>query len=282
MGSESDQTARTYPHGVPSWVDTEQPDVETALAFYGGLFGWTFVDAMPPGSQSRYVIAQLNGRDVAAIGGPLAGHAPTWSTYVSVDDADAAVVRLTSSGATVRSGPADAGEGGRSVVLTDPEGAEFRLWQPRRRLGVQVANESGAWNFSDLHTANPHAAIAFYEQAFGWEFDDFGFGTLIRRPGYGDHLEATVDPDIRARQAQVSAPVGFEDAIARLAATTEGEQPNWHVLFTVADRDRTVVDAERLGAQVLATADTGWTRTALIRDPQGARFTVSQFAPSSG
>ena len=29
-----------YPPGVPCWVDTEQPDPETAAGFYGGLFGW--------------------------------------------------------------------------------------------------------------------------------------------------------------------------------------------------------------------------------------------------
>ena len=39
---------RTYPHGVPSWVDTEQPDTDAARAFYGELFGWSFEDAMPP------------------------------------------------------------------------------------------------------------------------------------------------------------------------------------------------------------------------------------------
>jgi hypothetical protein len=61
---------------------------------------------------------------------------------------------------------------------------------------------------------------------------DFG-ATMWRVPGYGDHLEATVDPDIRARQA--SAPEGFEDAM--------------------------------------------WTRSAVIRDPQGAELTLSQFAP---
>lgn len=279
MGSASDLPSRTYPPGVPSWVDTEQPDVGAAIAFYGGLFGWTFADAMPPGAPSRYVIAQLGGRDVAAIAGPLEGDAPSWNTYVSVDDADAAVRRLESAGATVRSAPTDAGEGGRSAVLTDPEGVEFRLWQPRRRLGVQVANEPGAWNFSDLHTRDAAMATEFYQSAFEWQFDDLGFGTLIRRPGYGDHLEATVDPDIRTRQAQISAPVGFEDAIARLVVIPEDEQPRWHVLFTVVDRDRSVADAERLGATVLDTADSGWTRTALIRDPQGAQFAVSQFTP---
>ena len=28
-----------YIAGVPSWVDTRQPDPEAAASFYGGLFG---------------------------------------------------------------------------------------------------------------------------------------------------------------------------------------------------------------------------------------------------
>ena len=87
-----------------------------------------------------------------------------------------------------------------------PEGIEFRIWQARRRLGAQVVNQPGAWNFSDLHTTDPQAAMAFYEEAFGWQVDDLGFATMIRRPGYGDHLEATVDPGIRARQSGVTGP----------------------------------------------------------------------------
>jgi predicted enzyme related to lactoylglutathione lyase len=182
----------------------------------------------------------------------------------------------------VRAAPADAGEGGRGAVLTDPQGAEFRIWQARRRLGAQVVNRPGAWNFSDLHTTDPKAAMAFYQEAFGWQVDDLGFATLIRRPGYGDHLEATVDPDIRARQSGIVAPPGFEDAIAWVVPTAPDEPPRWHVSFTVADRDQTVADAELLGAHVLGQHDTAWTRTALIRDPQGAEFTASQFTPPSG
>ena len=236
---------------------------------------------MPPGAPGRYLIAKLDGQDVGGLAG-TGEHAAAWNTYIAVDDADAAAQRLVSAGATVRSAPADAGEGGRSAALTDPEGAEFRIWQARRRLGAQVANQPGAWNFSDLHTSNPSAAIAFYEDAFGWQVDDLGFATMIRRPGYGDHLEATVDPGIRARQAGVATPSGFEDAIAWIADAAPNEPSRWHVSFTVADRDQTVADAERLGAQVLSQSDTYWTRTALIRDPQGAEFTASQFTPPSG
>ena len=107
-GQERDVTNRTYPPGVPCWVHTEQPDVEAATAFYGGIFGWTNEDAMPPGAPGRYVIAKLDGQDVGAIAGPRQG-AAVWSTYVSVDDADAAAQRLVSAGATVRSAPATRG-----------------------------------------------------------------------------------------------------------------------------------------------------------------------------
>jgi predicted enzyme related to lactoylglutathione lyase len=54
------------------------------------------------------------------------------------------------------------------------------------------------------------------------------------------------------------------------------------VAFTVADRDATAAEAERLGGKVLDRTDTDWTRDAVILDPQGAVFTASQFTPPSG
>ncbi|WP_318242134.1 VOC family protein [Arthrobacter gallicola] len=265
---------------MPSWIDTEQPDVDAAADFYGRFFGWSFADAMPPEAPGRYLIATLDGADIGGLSGS-SQHA-AWNTYIAVDDADAAIGRLASAGAAVRSAPADAGEGGRTAVLTDPEGAEFRIWQARRRLGTQTVNRPGSWNFSDLHTTDIAAAKAFYGEGFGWQVDDLGFGWLVRRPGYGDHLEATVDPDIRARQAAVATPSGFEDAIAWFAPAAPGDRPHWHVSFAVADRDQSAADAERLGATVQSQSNEQWSRTALIRDPQGAEFTISQFTPPSG
>jgi predicted enzyme related to lactoylglutathione lyase len=151
-----------------------------------------------------------------------------------------------------------------------------------------VVNVAGAWNFSDLHTADPAAAKAFYGQVFGWQGDDLDLGdgqaaTMWRRPGYGDHLAATVDPDIHRRQDAVSAPPGFADAIAWLAPRGGGEEPHWHVTFAVADRDGIVESAVRLGAIDLSgPMDTAWTKAATVRDPQGATFTLSQFTPPTG
>ena len=65
---------RTYPHGVTCWIDTEQPDVDAAQEFYGGLLGWEFTVATPPDAPARYVIATLDGQDVAALAeAPAAG-----------------------------------------------------------------------------------------------------------------------------------------------------------------------------------------------------------------
>ena len=47
---EKDTHKRTYPAGVPCWVDVEQSDVRAGAEFYGALFGWTFIEAGQPGA----------------------------------------------------------------------------------------------------------------------------------------------------------------------------------------------------------------------------------------
>jgi uncharacterized protein len=268
---------RTYPEGVTSWIDVEEPDLEAAQAFYAGLFGWTFRDAAPIGEASGSLVAELDGRPVAGLSGAAGPSA--WNTYVAVDDADEVARRIQEAGGRVLHGPSEAGEDGRYAVCADPGGVRFRLWQAGLHPGAQAVNTPGAWNFSDLHAGDPAASAAFYSEVFGWAFDDVGLGSMIRRPGYGDHLAATSDPGIHERQATVHAPPGFADALGWLVPAERGDAPHWHVTFTVHDRDATAAAAERLGGTLLDRADSAWTRDARVRDPQGAVFTVSQFTP---
>jgi predicted enzyme related to lactoylglutathione lyase len=274
---------KTYPHGVPSWVDTIAHDLDEAKRFYAGVFDWTFTDAIPADAPGHYLIATIGGEDVAAIASPDSDdEASTWRTYIAVDDADATAKAVEAAGGAVTLAPVDAGPGGRQAVCVDPRGAEFRLWQARGRLGAQLVNAPGAWNFSDLQTTDPHAASTFYSTVFGWETDDVGFATMVRRPGYGDHLAATVDPTIRERQADTAAPAGFEDAVAWMRLVPEGHSEFWQVTFAVADRDASAATADDLGGTVIASEDSEWTRTATVRDPLGAEFVLSQFTPPKG
>ena len=148
--------------------------------------------------------------------------------------------------------------------------------------GPRSRNAPGSWNFSDLYAADPAASARFYAEVFGWEFADLGFATMIRVPGYGDHLASTTDPDIHERQSGVGVPPGFADAIGWLSPAREDHEPGWRVTFTVADRDETAATAESLGGRVVNREDTDWTKVAVIVDPQGAEFTASQFTPPGG
>ncbi len=262
---------RTYPHGVPCWVDTEQPDVDAAVAFYRALFGWDVEERGTPGS--RYVVASVGGLEVAGIGagdGP-----PVWTTYVAVDDVHATVRGVPDLGGVVLAGPTEVGDAGEMAVVHDPQGAAFRLWQPGERLGAQRVNEPGTWNFSFLWTPDPAHALHFYGPLLGWEVSPDLAAGMVRVPGYGDHLARTVDPHIHERQS--FAPPGFEDVVAGLE---RGEGPaRFAVTFAVGERDAAAARAESAGATVVSSYETPWTREAVVRDPQGAELTLSEFAP---
>jgi predicted enzyme related to lactoylglutathione lyase len=260
------------------------------VRFYSGLFGWEFEDRMPADSPGQYFVAQLRGRDVAAVGSQPEGMppAPAWNMYVWVDSADEAAATAKEAGGSVLMEPFDVGDAGRMAVLADPEGAAFCVWEARAHRGAQLVNEHATWNFNELNTRDPGGAQPFYRAMFGWEATtlvtgDGGF-TMWRRPGYGDFL-AERDPGIRERQAAGGAPEGFEDAVAWLVPMSDGQFPedtpaHWSTTFAVDDADEIAARAERLGGTVLAPPfDAPWVRMTVIRDPQGAVFTASKYVP---
>jgi predicted enzyme related to lactoylglutathione lyase len=282
------ETPRSYPHGVPCWIELETADIDPALAFYEALFGWALTSRLPADAPGRYVVASLDGTDATALAAiAMPGHADRqgraeagWNTYLAVDDVDAAAARVDELGGTVVSppetvGPPDAAVG-RMASIVDPQGAPSRLWQAGSRLGAQQTNGPGMWNFSDLHTPDVGAALRFYGPLLGWEVDPKLAVGMARVPGYGDHLARTSDPDIHERQAGF-APPGFADAVAGVIPTDGPAR--WSVIFSVEDRDASAEAALAAGGTVVSTLENEWARGAVIRDPQGAEFQVSQFAP---
>ncbi len=123
-----------YIPGVPCWVDTNQPDPEAAVAFYGGLFGWEFEDVMPPASPGHYSLARVNGADVAAVGSAPLGETTTarWNTYVWVHSAQESAAKVAAAGGSVVTEPFEVMDAGRTAAVADPEGAVLHLWEARR------------------------------------------------------------------------------------------------------------------------------------------------------
>jgi predicted enzyme related to lactoylglutathione lyase len=190
--------------------------------------------------------------------------------------------KVRSAGGRVTSGPVTAGPAGRSALCLDPTGAELGLWQQGARIGAELVNAPGGWNWSDLHTPAPDVARAFYEAVFGWEARTVDLGgfeaTMWAVPGYGDAL-AELDRRRRERHAEPGVPKGFSDAIGWLLESDDGSS-RWHVTIAVADPDAVADQAASLGATVLAPpADQGPVRLTTIADPAGATFTASRYQP---
>ena len=274
-----------FPAGVPAWIDTAQPDVEATLAFYGSLLGWQFDERTPTGSSERYVVATLDGKTVAGIASALPGlpSMPAWTTYVAVDSADDAVARVRQAGGSVVAEPADRFGLARTAICTDPDGAVFGMWEPGTIRGAGSVNVPGAWNFSELNTADVAGAARFYAAVFGWETSEVDMGamkgTMVRLPGYADFLERHY-PGTKQRHLDFGAPPGFTECVAWFLPLREGEPPHWSVTFSVADADGVAAKARELGATVLVEPfDVPMVRSTVIRDPAGATFTASAFNP---
>ncbi len=271
-----------YIPGVPCWADTTQPDSDAAGEFYAGLFGWELENIMPPDAPGKYLNARLPGGDVGAISSQPEGAPPgaAWNTYVWVDDADETARKAREAGGTVLQEPFDIFDSGRMATFADPEGAVISVWQPKEHRGAGVVNEHGSVNVNPLSTGDIEAAAAFYGAVFGWEVLDVGGASMWALPGYGDFLESRM-PGMRKNMAEMGAPERFEDVVASVAPGA-GEPPHWGITFGVNDADAAAARAKELGGEILVEPfDAPWTRMTIVRDPQGATFTASQFKPEN-
>jgi uncharacterized protein len=274
-----------YIPGVPCWIDTTQPDPDSAVAFYGELFGWEAENVSPPG-RPTYYIARLRGLDVAGIGAQWEGGPPaaTWNTYVWVSDADETVAKVRAAGGTVIMEPGDVGPSGRTAVFADTEGTTFSVWQANEHRGAGIVNEPGSLNFNDLYTRDLDGARAFYGAVFGWEALPMGGDNHVwALPAYGDFLEER-RPGTRQQAADFGAPPRFEEVVASLVPITDRgpQHEHWSVVFGADDADDIAARTKALGGTVLVEpVDAPWVRTTVIRDPQGGVFTANKFVPEN-
>jgi predicted enzyme related to lactoylglutathione lyase len=256
-----------YPHGVPCWVDVLVPDPAGTLEFYSGIFGWEFEGPgkMPGEPSSEYFVARMRGRDVAGVGLlPQGAPEPSWTTHVRVTSADDAAAAAREASGTIVVEPFDVPPVGRMAVLDDPTGARFVAWEAGGREGAQIVNEPAAWSMSTLFSPDPSAAEEFYGSVFGWEPTSFGPGiSLFGLPGYvGGEPEQPVPRDVVATMAP-----------------GDGERGQWRPDFWIADVEEAAAAAERLGGEVVeppADFPGAPFKSALLADPAGARFSVSQ------
>jgi predicted enzyme related to lactoylglutathione lyase len=105
--------------GALAWNDLVTSDPQTAARFYGGLFGWTFMEIPDAG----YSVIQNDGR---SNGGMLSreGMPPAWMPNFGHADLDGLPARVGELGGRVLSEPMNV-PNGRFAVFADPQGAVF-------------------------------------------------------------------------------------------------------------------------------------------------------------
>jgi uncharacterized protein len=115
--------------GAISWNELESRDPGTAKGFYGSVFGWS-PDDLDMGEMGTYTRWQLDGKalgGMADVAGRIPDEVPAhWMVYFAVEDAEAAVERIQSSGGAVHFGPVDI-PAGRFAMAADPWGAAFAV-----------------------------------------------------------------------------------------------------------------------------------------------------------
>jgi predicted enzyme related to lactoylglutathione lyase len=255
------QIVKRYPDGVFSWVDLGTTDTEAAKSFYGGLFGWSFLD-QPTDSSVIYSMAQIDGYNVAGLG-PLdpemqkQGVPPIWSSYIKHDDVDAVAARATEAGGTVLFPPFDVMDAGRMTMIQDPAGAMFGVWQPANHIGAQLVNVPNTLVWNELQTPDPEAARNFYAAVFGWAYDVDGNGYVACKENE------------RVMAGMMQMPESMSEV-----------PPNWSIYFLVEDVGVSAARAQELGANVIVppspAGDIG--NFCVLQDPQGAVFSIIEYA----
>jgi len=258
----------SYAAGTPSWIDLMTTDQEASIAFYGDLFGWEAMVSGP--DMGNYAMCMMGDQPVSGIGSmPTDGPAfpPTWTVYISVDDADAVTAAALEVGGQVISAVMDvAGEGqrpGRMAILADPSGGVFGIWEPHDHRGSGLANEPGSFAWNEMLSRDPQASREFFGAVFGYEWEPM--------PGVESmqYYTATLD----------GTPVL---GIMAVPASMPAEVPShWNSYFAVSDADAAAARAQAAGGTVLqAPFESPFGRMAVLADPQGAGFSIVAMPPA--
>jgi uncharacterized protein len=161
-----------YDPGTFCWVGLATSDVAAARAFYASLFGWEAKDLQAQGA-GAYTMLRSRAEDVAILyrqqpEARAAGAPPHWTSYISVEDADATAARADElGGAAVFRAPFDVLDAGRVAAIRDPTRAIASLWQPRSRIGATLVNDPGALCWNELTTTEVELAKRFRRRRGG-------------------------------------------------------------------------------------------------------------------
>lgn len=130
-------------HGRVYWTELNTWKPDEAMAWYGAVMGWTFMEAPTAGtldSRPYYIAKSADGEPVAGIFQMIEpdfkGIPDHWFTYIAVNDLDAAIEKGAAAGGKLLREPFEIPGFGRMAVVLDAAGAALALIQPVQPAGA--------------------------------------------------------------------------------------------------------------------------------------------------
>lgn len=246
--------------GAITWHELMTTDPQSAMAFYGTVFGWRFDAGEVAGRRYSVILAgevPIGGMLGLDVGMRAGGAAPVWVPYVAVEALGSAGESLRGLGGRMTmEGMAIPGMG-PFALAADPEGVPFYMMAyesapPGRAALCPPAPGQCAWN--ELTARAPDRAIAFYTGLFGWRQEgELPMGDLgsYRFLHHDDRMIGAVMP-----------------------AGDPGKPAGWTFYFTVPDIDAGAEAVRAGGGTVLhdPVEIPGGDFSVTAADPQGAVF----------
>ncbi|MPZ83500.1 MAG: VOC family protein [Actinophytocola sp.] len=246
-----------WPEGTPCWVDLAVADVDKAIEFYTGLFGWD----VEKGDQESgfYSMCGVGGKTVAGIGAKQSPEQPTvWTTFLAASDVDKTAGKVTEAGGQVLMEPFDVMDSGRMAMAVDPTGAAFGVWQANKHIGAELANEPSSLVWNEQMSRDLDGATAFYAEVFGYTYD--------------------AESAAGSPYAMLKVDGAVAGGLGTLGPDTPTAMPaHWRVYFSVANTDAAAEKVTALGGRVISPpADTPYGRQSVVSDDQDAMFVLIQ------
>ncbi len=262
-------TTMTPALGTFGWSELATRDLAAAKTFYAGLFGWELYDDSMGEGMGTYTL--IGGKTdhfggMYEMNGPqFEGVPANWTSYVGVEDCDAAAKRVTELGGKVLMPPMDIPGTGRFSIVTDPGGAAFAVFQSASDKDQEVpcGDTAGAFCYRELNTKDSAEAETFYTKLFDWK-------PVTKEMPFGTYTSFMQDDQPVAGMMKMTAEWG--DAPA-----------HWMTYVSVEDCDASAAKVETLGGTICVqpTDIPGVGRFAVINDPTGAVISIIKLAPHS-
>ena len=154
-----------------TWHEIMSTDIDAAVKFYNGLFGWTTeeMDMGPAGKYRLFMHGEIG------VGGGMAaqeGVPSHWLTYVGTEDVDATATQIRELGGKIIVPPTEIPKAVHFAIAMDPQGAAFGVAKNLSAIANDPPYEGtprpGTFCWDELHTSDVDAAARYYGKLFGW------------------------------------------------------------------------------------------------------------------